>query len=125
MEFTREERELLKTYVTLYNDQETLAKVLLSSLIQRNIVPHEVNYSEFINNALLMKMIFMEIQLTLPTTPAQSKNAKEFNRSDFWLSNQTDGTITAEFKHTNDLKLVGDIKLKRNALYKKLKYIQT
>jgi hypothetical protein len=46
MEFTREERELLNTYVTLYNDQETLAKVLLSSLIQRNIVPHEVNYSE-------------------------------------------------------------------------------
>ena len=113
MEFTREERELLKTYVTLYNDQETLAKVLLSSLIQRNIVPHEVNYSEFINNALLMKMIFMEIQLTLPTTPAESKYAKEFDRSVFWLSNQTDGTITAEFKHTNDLKLVDDIKLKR------------
>ena len=68
-------------------------------------------------------MIFMEIQLTLPTTPAESKYAKDFDRSDFWLSNQTDGTVTAEFKHTNDLKLVNDIKLKRKQLYRKLNYM--
>jgi hypothetical protein len=73
----------------------------LSSLIQRNIVPHEVNYSEFINNALLMKMIFMEIQLTLPTTPAERKYAKQFNQSDFWHYNSRNGTITKRWHYNS------------------------
>jgi hypothetical protein len=123
MEFTSEERELMKTYLTLYNHQETLAKDLLKSLILRNIVAADVTYINFINNRLLMKMISLEIQLTLPKTAEESKYGKQFGKSDFWLSNQTDGTIISEFKHTNDLKLVADIKSRRVALYKKLRMI--